>query len=118
MIYMIKSASMRINYPLLTSVLILLFLLMMFSIGVQAQTASSRPLSVTLTPLIREHLDRKPQGNNSSTAVLPSAAPLPQQAIAAKQKHAHSSSGPRPQLPSTSRATADKYRNRNSPIRN
>ena len=111
-----KTRVMRLNYSVITSVLMLLLMLMMMSVRVQAQTASSRPRSAIITPLMQTHLDSKPQApsGNVGSAVLPSNSGIPQKAQQAKQSHSNQRPPGLIQLPSSSRVDIDKIRRRNS----
>ena len=105
---------MRLDYNIINSVLVLLLLLLMMSVGVQAQTASSRPVSAVMSPLIRQHLDVKSSHTpeNVTPAVLPSSNGVPNVASQTKQKYSHASS-PGARMPSSYRIDLVKIKNRN-----
>jgi hypothetical protein len=92
-----------------------LLLLLMMSVRVQAQTASSRPVSAVMTPLIRQHLDVKSSGTpvNVTPAALPSSNGVPNVARQAKPKYSHAS-GQGARMPSSYRIDLEKIKNRNS----
>jgi hypothetical protein len=106
---------MRLDYNIINSILILLLLLLMMSAGVQAQTASSRPVSAVMTPLIRQHLDVKSSHTpvDVTPAVLPSSNGVPDVATQTKQKYSHASSGPGARMPSSYRIDLETIKNRN-----